>query len=410
MPRPPLTARVAALREQRIAQQRVRTRRTVLRRDGMRCQVQDAGGGARWLLDFCGNDYLGLARHYSVAGALQDAAARHGSGGIASHLVCGHHAEHAALERAVADWLGAPAALLFGSGYAANLAVVQALLGRDDVCVQDRLNHASLIDGARLAGCALRRYPHADAEGALRQLRAAPDGAALLASDGVFSMDGDLAPLRRLALVAQAQRATLYVDEAHAIGVLGPEGRGSVAAAGLDHAAVPLRLVTLGKALGGHGALVVGDATLVQHLAETARPYVYTTAPPPALAAAARAAVGLARRDAWRRERLAARIAQFRDGARRLGLPLLASDTPIQPLPCGREAVALALAAALEQQGLWVAAIRPPTVPEGGARLRISLSAAHAPDDVARLLEALAAARDALPPTLRDAVAAETAP
>lgn len=396
MPRPLLTARVAALREQRIAQERLRLRRTVLRRDGMRCEVQDAGGGSRWLLDFCGNDYLGLARHYSVAGALQDAAARTGAGGVASHLVCGHHAAHAALEREVADWLQAPAALLLGSGYAANLAVVQALLGKDDVCVQDRLNHASLIDGARLAGCALRRYPHADAEGALRQLRAAPEGAALLASDGVFSMDGDVAPLRALALVARAQRATLYIDEAHAIGVLGETGRGSVAAAGLDHGAVPLRLVTLGKALGSYGALVVGDADLVRHLAETARPYIYTTALPPALAAAALAAVQRARRDEWRREQLAARVRQFREGARRLGLPLLDSDTPIQPLLCGSDANALAMAAALEHKGLWVAAIRPPTVPEGSARLRITLSAGHAPRDVEQLLDALAVVRDAV--------------
>lgn len=396
MPRPLLTARVAALREQRIAQERLRLRRTVLRRDGMRCEVQDAGGGSRWLLDFCGNDYLGLARHYSVAGALQDAAARTGAGGVASHLVCGHHAAHAALEREVADWLQAPAALLLGSGYAANLAVVQALLGKDDVCVQDRLNHASLIDGARLAGCALRRYPHADAEGALRQLRAAPEGAALLASDGVFSMDGDVAPLRALALVARAQRATLYIDEAHAIGVLGETGRGSVAAAGLDHGAVPLRLVTLGKALGSYGALVVGDADLVRHLAETARPYIYTTALPPALAAAALAAVQRARRDEWRREQLAARVRQFREGARRLGLPLLDSDTPIQPLHCGSDARALAMAAALEHKGLWVAAIRPPTVPEGSSRLRITLSAGHAPRDVEQLLDALAVVRDAV--------------
>jgi 8-amino-7-oxononanoate synthase len=394
MPRPALSARIQALREQRQARQRQRVRRTVLRRDGMRCEVADPAGRSRWLLDFCGNDYLGLARHYAVSTALQDTAARVGSGGVASHLVCGHHAAHAALEREVADWLQAPAALLLGSGYLANLAVVQGLLGRDDVCVQDRLNHASLIDGARLAGCTLRRYPHADPEGALRQLRACPDGAALLASDGVFSMDGDVAPLRALALVALAQRATLYIDEAHAIGVLGDAGRGSVAAAGLDHTQVPLRLVTLGKALGVHGALLVGDADLIGHLAETARPYLYTTATPPALAAAALAAVQRARQDDWRRQRLAALVARFRDGAQRRGLPMLASQTPIQPLLCGSEARALALAAALEAQGFWVAAIRPPTVPEGSARLRITLSAAHTEAEVDALLDALARACD----------------
>ena len=395
MPREGLSDRVAALRERRAAAHRVRVRRTVLRRDGVRCEVMGEDGAPRWLLDFCGNDYLGLSQQFAVTGALQDLAAREGAGGIASHLVCGHHAAHEALEHEVADWLGVPAALLFGSGYAANLAVLQALLGKDDVCVQDRLNHASLIDGARLAGCVLRRYPHASAEGALRQLRAAPDGAALLATDGVFSMDGDVAPLRQLALVARAQRATLYVDEAHAAGVLGEEGRGSIDEAGLDAGAVPLRLVTLGKALGGYGAVVAGDADLVRHLAETARPYIYTTALPPALAAASLAAVRLARRDHWRREKLAALIQRFREGAERRGLPLLPSDTPIQPLPCGDEARALAMAASLERKGCWVAAIRPPTVPEGGARLRITLSAAHAEADVDRLLDALAASRDA---------------
>ena len=395
MPREGLSDRVAALRERRAAAHRVRVRRTVLRRDGVRCEVIGEDGAPRWLLDFCGNDYLGLSQQFAVTGALQDLAAREGAGGIASHLVCGHHAVHEALEREVADWLGVPAALLFGSGYAANLAVLQALLGKDDVCVQDRLNHASLIDGARLAGCALRRYPHANAEGALRQLRAAPNGAALLATDGVFSMDGDVAPLRQLALVARAQRATLYVDEAHAAGVLGEDGRGSIDEAGLHADAVPLRLVTLGKALGGYGAVVAGDADLVRHLAETARPYIYTTALPPALAAASLAAVRLARRDHWRREKLAALVQRFREGAQRRGLPLQPSDTPIQPLHCGDEARALAMAASLERMGCWVAAIRPPTVPEGGARLRITLSAAHAEADIDRLLDALAASRDA---------------
>lgn len=397
MPRAELSSRVSDLRERRAAAHRIRHRRTVLRRDGARCEVMGEDGAPHWLLDFCGNDYLGLSQQFAVTGALQDLAARQGVGGIASHLVCGHHAEHEALEREVADWLGVPAALLLGSGYTANLAVLQGLLGKDDVCVQDRLNHASLIDGARLAGCALRRYPHASAEGALRQLRAAPDGAALLATDGVFSMDGDVAPLRQLALVARAQRATLYVDEAHAAGVLGEEGRGSIDEAGLDPGAVPLRLVTLGKALGGYGAVLAGDADLIRHLAETARPYVYTTALPPALAAASRAAVRLARRDQWRREKLAALVQRFRDGAQRRGLSLLPSETPIQPLLCGDEARALAMAASLERKGCWVAAIRPPTVPEGGARLRITFSASHAETDVDRLLDALAVARDGLP-------------
>ena len=394
MPHESLTTRIASQRERRVGEHRIRVRRTVLRRDGARCEVIGADGVPRWLLNFCGNDYLGLSQQFAVAGAMQDVASREGAGGLASHLVCGHHVEHEWLEREVAEWLGVPSALLFGSGYMANLAVMQGLLGKADVCVQDKLNHASLIDGARLAGCALRRYPHADAEGALRQLRAAPDGAALLATDGVFSMDGDVAPLKQLALIARVQHATLYVDDAHGIGVLGSEGRGSIDEAGLGATAVPLRLVTLGKALGSYGAIVAGDADLIRHLAETARPYIYTTALPPAQAAASLAAVKLVRREQWRRDKLAALVQRLRAGARKHGLELRPSDTPIQPLICGDDATAVAMAATLERMGCWVAAIRPPTVPEGSARLRITLSAAQADADIDKLLDALARARD----------------
>ena len=392
--RPSAQARIAAARERRRVAGRIRVRRSVERREGVRCQVRDAGGAARWLLNFCSNDYLGLAQAPAVVATLQAATTREGAGATASHLVCGHHAAHEVLERAIADWLQVPAALLFGSGYLANLAVLQALLGESDVCVQDRLNHASLIDGARLAGCRLRRYPHADADGARRQLRGQPDGAAMLATDGVFSMDGDVAPLSDLADIARGEQALLYVDDAHGIGVLGAQGGGSVAAAGLGVDAVPLQLVTLGKALGGHGAVVAGDADLVRHLAETARPYIYTTALPPAQAAAALQAVQLARTDDWRRQRLGEAIARLRAGAARDGFDLLPSQTPIQPLRCGDDATAMAMAAALEDAGCWVAAIRPPTVPEGQARLRITLSALHADVDIDALLEALCRARD----------------
>lgn len=383
--------RIDTARAARIQASRTRVRRAVAHRDGAHCELD-----GRRLLNFCGNDYLGLSQHFGVVGALQDAAAREGAGGVASHLVCGHHALHERLEAALADWLEAPAALLFGSGFLANLGVVQALLGDDGLCVQDRLNHASLIDAARVAGCKLRRYPHSDAEGALRQLRAEPAACALLATDGVFSMDGDTAPLRELALVARVQRALFYVDEAHGIGVCGPDGRGSVAEAGLSTAQVPLRLVTLGKALGGVGAAIVGDADLIAHLAETARPYLYTTAMPPAQAAASLTAVGLARREAWRREKLAELVARFRARAALHGLDLLPSTTPIQPVLCGDDARALAMAASLERAGYWVAAIRPPTVPEGRARLRVTLSALHAASDVDGLVDALAQARDAI--------------
>ena len=390
-----LRARIAGQRAGRIAHDRLRVRRTVLRRDGVRCELA-AEGGSRWLVNFCGNDYLGLAQQFAVANALADGAMRTGAGGAASHLVCGHSQEHELLERELADWLQAPRALLLGNGYMANLAVLQTLLGEGDVCVQDRLNHASLIDAALLSGCHLRRYPHGDAGGALRQLRATPGGAAMLASDGVFSMDGDVAPLRELAVAADSQQALMYVDDAHGVGVLGPEGRGSVAAARLGVEQVPLQLVTLGKALGGYGAAVVGEADLIEHLAGTARPYIYTTALPPALATASLAAVKLARNEHWRRGKLAALVHRLRRGLGAHGFELMPSDTAIQPLLCGADAHALGLSRALEEQGYWVAAIRPPTVPEGRARLRITLSAAHEEAHVDGLVEALARARDGL--------------
>lgn len=389
MGRTDIHERIQVRHRLRESQGRLRHRRTISRRDGVRLEVD-----GRWLEGFCGNDYLGLASQFEVAAALQDASAREGAGATASHLVCGHHALHEQLEREVAEWLGVPRALLFGSGFAANLAVQQALLEDGDVCVQDRLNHASLIDATRLAGARLRRYPHLDAEGALRQLRGTGDGAAMLATDGVFSMDGDIAPLRSLSLVARTGEALLYVDDAHGVGVLGPQGRGTVAEAGLGVSDVPLQLVTLGKALGGYGALVAGDADLVEHLAGTARPYLYTTALPPALAAASLAAVRLARRDDWRRERLRELVALFREGASRFGLDLMPASTPIQPVLCGSEARALAMSAAVERAGFMVTAIRPPTVPEGGSRLRVTLSALHTPQQVHGLLAAIADARD----------------
>lgn len=387
--RPDLRRRVQVQRAEALAHDLVRRRRVVGRRDGVRMEID-----GRWLVGFCGNDYLGLAQQFQVVDAQQNAAARDGVGGIGSHLVCGHHIAHDALEREVADWLQVPRALVFGSGYMANLAVQQALLGEGDTSVQDRLNHASLIDGARLAGCRLRRYPHGDAEGALRQLRTVPSGAAMLATDGIFSMDGDVAPLRQLALVARMQSALLYVDDAHGVGVLGPDGRGSVAEARLGVDEVPLQLVTLGKALGGCGAVVAGDADLIEHLAGSARPYLYTTAMPPPQAAAALASVKLARREHWRREKLEALVQRFRDGMHARGFKLPESATPIQPVPCGDNAQALEMSARLEAEGFLVAAIRPPTVPEGRARLRVTLCAAHGEDQVDALVAALARARD----------------
>lgn len=385
-----LSERVAALRAQRERIHRTRSLRIVVRREGVRCQLQDRAG---WLLNFCSNDYLGLSQHPRVLAALHAATS---AGSTASPLVCGHGVEHAALAAALCDWQQVPAALLFSSGHAANLAVIQSLLGQGDVCVQDRLNHASLIDGARLAGCNFKRYPHADADGAARRLAAYPDGAALLASDGVFSMDGDVAPLAALAEVARRHDATLYVDDAHGAGVLGPDGRGSVAAAGLAAVDVPLRLVTFGKALGGMGAAVLGATDLIEHLLQSARGAIYSTAIAPAQAAAAQAAFALVRGTEGERlrARLHANIARFRAGAQERGLDLLPSTTAIQPLVAGENARAVAWSAALEARGYWVGAIRPPTVPEGSARLRITLSALHEAAQIDGLLDALAQVRD----------------
>lgn len=391
MNRPDLLERIQSQRKLRTAQGRTRVRRTITRRDGVKVEVN-----GRWLTEFAGNDYLGLSQQFEVLSALQDGAGRDGVGAGASHLISGHSAAHDGLEKDIAQWLGYPRALLFGSGFLANLAVQQALLEDGDVCVQDRLNHASLIDASRLAGCKLRRYPHLDPEGALRQLKQSPEGAAMLATDGVFSMDGDVAPLRALSLVARMQQALLYVDDAHGVGVRGPDGRGSVAEARMGVDEVPLQLVTLGKALGGYGAVVVGSDALIQHLSETARPYLYTTALPPAQAAATRVAVKHAQRDHWRREKLQTLIDRFRTSAQGRGLELMASDTPIQPVLCGDETNALALASALESAGFWVPAIRPPTVPEGKARLRITLTTLHSPQQVDALVDVLARSWEAI--------------
>ena len=353
----------------------------------------------RELLNFCSNDYLGLAQDPRIIRALQNAATGCGVGGTAAHLVCGHRREHAQLEEALCEWTGREAALLFSSGWLANLGIMQALLERDAVCVQDKLNHASLLDAAHLAGAALKRYPHNDAEAAARQLAAAPDRPALLATDGVFSMDGDLAPLRVLASLCRRESATLMVDDAHGLGVLGPHGAGSLEEAALTQTDAPVLMATLGKALGCMGAFVAGSQALIEGLAQFARTFVYTTAMPPALAAAAREAVRIARSEDWRRDKLRALIARFRASAAQLGLPLADSPTAIQPIVLGKAEQAVAASHALEHAGCLVTAIRPPTVPAGRARLRVTLSAAHEERDVDQLLDALARVITPSPPT-----------
>jgi 8-amino-7-oxononanoate synthase len=382
-----LSDRVLAARAERTATATLRPRKVIEARDGVRVAIE-----GKVLLNFCSNDYLGLSQHLDVVTAFQAASAYSGVGSGASALICGHHLEHAALEREAADWMGYPRALFMGSGYLANLAVMQSLLGPGDVCVQDKLNHACLLDGARLSQCELKRYPHLDAEAAVRQLMSERKGAAMLATDGVFSMDGDLAPLRDLAMLSRSQDALLYVDDAHGAGVIGPDGRGTVAVANLTHNEVPMLIVPLGKAFGGQGALLFGSDALIGHIAETARPYLFSTAPPPAMAAAMRASLRLIRGEPWRRAKLASLVMRFRRTAVRAGVPLLESYTPIQPVLLGDNARALEVSAALQERGFLVGAIRPPTVAPGEARLRVTLNALHTEADVDALVAALAVA------------------
>lgn len=358
--------------------------------------VEASGPGHRVTVDghacvsFCSNDYLGLASDPRVTASLRAGAERWGCGAGAAHLVTGHTGAHHELEAALAEFTGRPRALLFSTGYMANLGVVTALAGREDFIAEDRLNHASLIDAARLAGAGIRRYHHADPTAAAARLGASQARRRLLVTDGVFSMDGDAAPLAALADVAAASNATLIVDDAHGLGVAGPGGRGSVAAAGLTTSEVPVLVGTLGKAFGTFGAFVAGSEALVETLIHRARTYIYTTAPPPAVAAATLTALEAVIGEDWRRARLATLVTRFRRGAREAGLRLAASDSPIQPVLVGDSAAAVAASESLMARGYWVTAIRPPTVPAGTARLRVTLSATHEDADLAGLLAALA--------------------
>lgn len=380
-PRALLRERLAAIDRQGLH----RTRRMLETPQGAEVIVD-----GRPLVNFCSNDYLGLANDPEVVAALRDGATRYGAGSGAAHLVCGHGRAHHELEEELADFTGRERALLFSTGYMANLGVISALTGRGDTVYADRLNHASLVDGARLSGARLRRYGHADVAALAAAMGTGAPGGGLIASDGVFSMDGDLAPVAGLAGMARGQGAWLMIDDAHGLGVLGASGAGLLEQLGLSQDEVPILMGTLGKALGTFGAFVAGCAELVEWLVQKARTYVYTTALPPAVAVATRKALRLARLDAWRRDRLNALIARFREGACHLGLPLLESATPIQPLLIGGNAAALRASDALLVAGFLVGAIRPPTVPAGTARLRITLTAVHTEAQVDRLLETLA--------------------
>lgn len=343
-------------------------------------------------LNFCSNDYLGLASDPRVAEAARKVLSESGTGSGAAALVSGYNREHRALEEELAAYLGRPRALLFSTGWAANLGVLRALLGKGDTLIADELNHASLIDGGRLSGAQYIRAAHANLGEYENALAQSHGGETLVVSDSVFSMDGDLAPLKELSALSTAGNATLMIDDAHGLGVLGDDGRGAVNAAGLDVNEVPIYVATLGKSLGAAGAFVAGSENLIEYLIQRARSWVFSTAPPPAIAAAARAALKIVQTEPQRRAQLFANIKHLRDGAAQLGIALGNSGTAIQPLIVGDEGRALALSRALYERGLWVAAIRPPTVPRGTSRLRITLSAAHTPAQIDLLLDALAQA------------------
>lgn len=340
------------------------------------------------LLNFCSNDYLGLAGHPEVVRAMREGAERWGVGGGASHLVIGHSGPHHALEEALADFTGRPRALLFSTGYMANLAAVTALVGQGDTVLEDRLNHASLLDAGLLSGARFSRYLHNDADSLAKRLDKA-QGDTLVVTDGVFSMDGDLADLPALCTAARARGAWLMIDDAHGFGPLGATGGGIVEHFGLDLDDVPVLVGTLGKAFGTAGAFVAGSEALIETLIQFARPYIYTTSQPPAVACATLRSLELLRTEGWRREHLHRLITRFRQGAASIGLSLMDSPTPIQPILVGDSARALRLSTLLRERGVLVGAIRPPTVPAGSARLRVTLSAAHSDAQLERLLEIL---------------------
>ena len=348
--------------------------------------------GGTTLLNFSSNDYLGLAADARLAEAARRGLDEYGTGSGAAHLVTGHSSAHHALEEELAAFCGRPRALLFSGGYMANLGLAGALVGRGDRVLEDRLNHASLLDAGLLSGAAFSRYAHCNAVSLERELQDGK-GNALVLTDGVFSMDGDVAPLPALAKVAAHHGAFLGVDDAHGFGVIGAGGRGSLEHHGLGPAEVPIYMATLGKACGSFGAFVAGSEPLIETLIQQARTYIYTTAAPAAWAEASRMALRLVQTETWRRDHLNELIARFRGGAAQIGLKLMDSSTPIQPLLLGEPETALALSQKLQERGLLVAAIRPPTVPAGSARLRITFTAAHTEQHVDRLLSALAVLR-----------------
>ena len=354
----------------------------------------DGPQGARTVVDgrevvtFCSNDYLGLAADPRLSAAVREGAERYGVGAGASHLILGHAAPHHALEEALARFVRLPRALLFSTGYMANIGIVTALAGRDDAVFADKLNHASLNDAALLSRAAFKRYPHGDLSALEKMLASSAARRKLVVTDAVFSMDGDIAAVPELVRLCERHDAWLVLDDAHGFGVIGAAGRGV-----LEHFSVAspriVYMATLGKAAGVFGAFVAGEPELIETLMQRARPYIYTTAPPPLLAHALLASLEIIAIESWRRERIAHLIVQLRQGLSRVRWKLARSDTAIQPLMIGANDEAVRVSGALQARGVMVPAIRPPTVPQGTARLRISLSAAHSGEDLSQLVHAL---------------------
>ena len=369
--------------ENRAAQGLLRRRRTLSTSQGVRITVD-----GKPYLSFCSNDYLGLATHPKLIAALQQGAQQFGVGSGASHLVSGHFDAHHTLEQALAEFVGKPAALTFSTGYMANLGVVQALVGRGDTVFADKLNHASLNDAMLLSRAEVKRYRHNDVAQLAELLFQTTSGRKLIITDAVFSMDGDIAPVPELLALCEQYDAWLLLDDAHGFGVLGEQGRGVLSHFKVNSPRI-IYMATLGKAAGVAGAFVAAEQVVIDTLLQSARSYIYTTASPPALSVALIASLELIREENWRRERLHQLIMQLCLGTKGLPWTMMESSTPIQPLLVGSNDAALELSEGLRARGIWVPAIRPPTVPQGTARLRITLSTAHEKKDVEELIEAL---------------------
>ncbi len=343
----------------------------------------------RSLINFCSNDYLGLAGHPDISLALKQAADVFGTGSGASHLVSGHSVVHHKLEEQLAEYTGRPRALLFSTGYMANIGAINALIGRRDLVLQDQLNHASLLDGGRLSQADFQRYKHVDMASLEQRLEQSSAERKLIVTDGVFSMDGNLAPLREISRLAEKHSAWLMVDDAHGVGVLGQQGGGLVEELNMTVEQVPVLVGTLGKSFGTFGAFVAGSEALIETLIQFSRSYIYTTALPPAIAAATLASLKIVREESWRRDRLVQLVARFRRGAQQIGLQLAESNTPIQPVLINNDEKVMQVGQQLRAAGFLVGAIRPPTVPVGTGRLRITFSANHSEEQVDQLVAAL---------------------